>query len=307
MDDKMRLSLGKKVSNTALIINITLMLSKAAVGIVSRSTAILADAFNNGTDIFATIVVFGGLRIAYLPPDEKHHYGHAKAESVVSKIVAIIIGITGVTIGWSSIQQIISGKSEIPGSLAIIISIASIMIKYFLYRYTNRVGNSIGSSAIIADSFNHRTDVLASFSAMVGVLGARMGYPILDPVAGLVVSVLIVKTGISIYMEAIDALMDTAPEQETVDCIKSNALCTDGVISVNDIRARKHGARLRIDLKICVDAGITVEEGHNIAADTKTNIINHMENIEDIMVHVNPCSNLDKEMKPQCHKCKSKK
>lgn len=304
MDDKMKIALGRKTSNIALISNISLMLLKAFAGIIFKSTAIIADAFNSGTDIFATAAVFGGLRIAYLPPDETHHYGHAKAEPIVSKIVAIIVMITGGTIGYSSITNIISGNFEVPGSLAVIIVSISILFKYMLYRYTNRMGKLIGSSSLIADSYNHRSDILASSSVLIGVMGARFGFPVLDPLAGLIVSVIILKTGVSIYMGAIEALMDTAPDRKTIDSIKSSVSNTRGVISVHEIKARKDGPKLWVDLKICVDKNITVESGHKIASDAKQNLINDIGNIQDVMVHVNPCDNLDENNLPRCNSCK---
>lgn len=290
MDDRQRVSLGKKASNIALLVNISLTLSKGAVGFFANSTAIIADAFNNGTDIFATIAVFSGIRVAYRPPDENHHYGHVNAEPIVSKIVAIIVMITGGAIGWDSVNQIISGASQTPGSLAIVISAVSIFTKYFLYRYTNKIGKIIGSASIVADSYNHRSDVLASLSALVGVAGARLGLPILDPAAGLLVSIIIFKTGISIYIDAVNALMDTAPPAEVIENIINKAKETAGVIEVNQLKARKHGNSLRIDLKICVDKDISVEAGHKIAANAKSNIIKKVENVEDVMIHVNPCN-----------------
>lgn len=303
MNDKVRMKLGKKASNTALIINISLMILKALTGVAARSTAIIADAFNNGTDIFASIAVYGGLRVAYLPPDEKHHYGHAKAESIVSKIVALIVMLTGGTIGWSAVQQILSGRSEIPGIPAIIISGVSIVVKLLLYRYTNSIGKKIDSPAVIADSYNHRSDVLASFSSLIGVAGARLGFPILDPIAGLVVAVIIFKTGISLYLEAIDALMDTAPSREIMDSLLNDVKKTEGVLRVNEIRARKFGPKLHVDLKICVDKDITVEKGHEVASNVKHNLMNDIKNVQDVMIHVNPCTNLDKDKTPRCREC----
>lgn len=291
MEDKIRVKMGKRAANAALIVNITLMLSKALTGFLANSTAITADALNNGTDIFATIAVFGGLRVAYKPPDENHHYGHAKAEPIVSKIVAIIIMATGATIGWDSIRHMLSGKAEAPGFLAIVISIFSIFIKYSLFKYTNRIGNAIDSESIVADSYNHRSDVLASTAVIAGVLGASMGFPILDPAAGFVVSLIILKTGVSIYMEAINALMDTAPSPQITASIKDVTLKTEGVIRINEIKVRKQGTKLHIDLKMCVDGNLSVVEGHKIASDVKRNIADNIHNVEDVMIHVNPCTN----------------
>lgn len=302
MDDNTRIVLGKKASNIALVINIFLMLAKAIVGYTAKSTAITADAFNNGTDIIATLAVFGGLRVAYLPPDENHHYGHAKAEPIVSKIVALVVMSAGFMIAWDSVHQILSGKSDIPGLLAIYISIVSIIIKYSLFRYTNGIGRKIESASIIADSYNHRSDVLASIAAIAGVTGARLGFPILDPAAGLVVSVIIFRTGFLVYLDAINALMDTAPPKETVNEIKSAALKTPGVIRINQVKARKQGPRLIIDLKLCVNGNLTVEEGHRIASNAKKNIIRNVANVQDVMIHVNPCSS-EKNKDYDCVNC----
>lgn len=306
MDDITRLKMGRKASNIALLVNITLMLSKAWIGVIAKSTAITADAFNNGTDIFATIAVFGGLSIAYRPPDKNHHYGHTKAEPIVSKIVAMMVLLTGFSIAWESLRQIIIGKSQAPGTLAIYISAVSIIIKYSLYKYTNRIGKTIENSSIVADSYNHRSDVLASIAAIIGVGGARLGAPILDPAAGLVVSAIILRTGISIYLEAVDALMDTAPKPEILKKITDIAVGTAGVMQVNQLKARKSGPHLYIDLKICVDKNITVEEGHKIAYNTKDNLTSKMDNIRDVMVHVNPCTKIY-DGKPDCVNCNERK
>jgi cation diffusion facilitator family transporter len=303
MDDMSKAKIGKRTSNIALAVNISLMLLKGLTGVAARSTAIIADAFNNGTDIFSTIAVYGGIRIAYLPPDEKHQYGHAKAEPIVSKIVAIIIGFTAISIGWNSAKQIITGTTESPGYLAIVVSFISIFLKYSLYRYTNKMGKLIGSSSIVADSYNHRSDVLASSAVIVGVLGARMGYPVLDPIAGLAVSIIIFKTGISIYIEAIDALMDTSPGVETMNKIKRITLSTPGVLQINELKARKHGSGLHIDLKICVDGNTTVINGHKVASSAKHQIIKQMSDVKDVMVHVNPCSPLENKEGTFCSEC----
>jgi cation diffusion facilitator family transporter len=302
MDEDVRINLGKKASAIALTVNVSLMVAKVISGILSKSTAIVADAFNNGTDIFATIAVFSGIRVAHLPPDEKHHYGHIKAESIVSKIVSLLIIITSLTMGYSSITKILSRTFEAPGISAMVVSIFSIAVKYSLFRYTNRVGKLVGSSSMVADSYNHRSDVLASISVLLGVAGARLGYPILDPLAGILVSLIILKTGISIYLEAIEDLMDTAPDVKTVENIKSEALNVPGVITVNQVRARKLGQNFIVDLKICVDGRISVEQGHLIAVKTKHNIIHNCGNVQDVMVHVNPCSNPDNE-RDNCNIC----
>lgn len=300
MEYKKMMNLSKRASAIALTVNISLMAAKIAAGMISGSMAIIADAFNNATDIFSAIAVFSGIRISYLPPDEKHQYGHAKAEPIVAKLVSIIITFTAITIGYTSVKQLFSIKTESRGLSAIIVSFFSILVKYSLYRYTNRVGKIVESPSMIADSYNHRSDVLASIAVLLGAAGARSGYPSLDPAAGLLVSILILKTGISIYINAVNDLMDTAPDPQTLCHIKKTASETYGVICVDNIRARKYGSKYHVDLKICVDGHITVEEGHNIAARAKYNIMKEISNVEDIMVHVNPCPH---DITPDASRC----
>lgn len=267
----------------------------------------ITDAVHSGADVLATVTVFVGLRIAGAPPDERHHYGHARAESVAAKIVALLLIMTGVGAGWSALGVIRSGQAEMPEPLALWAALFSILAKEGLYRYTLAAGRKINSPALIADAHNHRTDAISSLAAVAGVAGARLGWPILDPVAAVAVSALVLRMGIKIYWKSIEELIDTAPEPKVVQEITS-AAHVPGVISVNDIRARLHGPHVRVDLKICVNPSISVREGHDIAHRTADSVQGRVDTVNSVLVHVNPCHRLASGVGgPDCARCERRR
>lgn len=290
MDERERLALGKKASWIGIIGNILLTSLKAIIGFLAGSTAMIADALHSGSDIIATAIVLHGIKIAHQPPDERHHYGHAKAESIVAKIIAIILILTAAGIGISAYKTLKSSDLKPPGSIAIYAALLSIAIKEWMYRYTVNIGNRIQSQALVADAWHHRTDAFSSIAALIGITGAVLGFPILDPLAGMAVALMIMKAALSIYWDAISELMDTAPSQEIIHEIERISLGVEGIKSVHEIKARKHGSQIYVDMKICVDRYITVEKGHDLASIAKHNIISSIQNIKDVLIHVNPCS-----------------
>jgi len=288
-----RLTVGKRASWIGIIVNILLTIIKGVIGLLAGSTAMVADSVHSGSDIISTVIVLQGIKVSHLPPDEEHHYGHGKAESIVAKIIAILLMVTAVGIGWSALQSLRNPELQPPGAIAILAALLSIIIKEWMYRYTVNVGRKIESQALIADAWHHRTDVFSSIAALIGIVGAVLGFPILDPLAGIAVSLLILKTAFSIYWEAISELMDTAPPKEIIKDLECISLSIEGIKSVHEIKARRHGSQIYVDMKICVDKDITVEQGHRLASKAKHRIIHTVKNIKDVMIHVNPCSGYD--------------
>lgn len=290
MEDKLRYYEIKKASIVSIIGNIVLTVLKAIIGFFAGSTALLADAFHSASDLFGTVVLLQGLKIAHLPPDESHPYGHHKAESVTSKILAIILIVTALGIGYEAIKILRSGDITPPKITAVYIAILSIVGKEGMYQYSVRIGRKIKSSAVMADAWHHRSDAFSSIATLIGITGAIYGYPFMDPIAGIIVSGLILKTAFSIYVEAIKGLMDTAPDKETLEAIKEAASEAKGVEDVQDVKVRQYGSKYMVDLKICVNPKITVEEGHAASARAKENIMKQNEDVLDVLIHVNPCS-----------------
>ncbi|WP_353894080.1 cation diffusion facilitator family transporter [Proteinivorax hydrogeniformans] len=305
---KERYKEGLKVTVVGMIANILLTILKAVLGILSGSTALVADAAHSFTDIVGSGVVLGGLKWANQPADETHHYGHYKAESVVAKIIAIILVLTGGGIGYSAINVLLEGDIDVPGTVAIWALVISLFTKEGLFRYISFVGKKIQSSAVMADAWHQRTDALSSVAALVGVLGAILGLPFLDPAAGIIVSGMIMYSGARIFMDAVKELMDTAPEPETIEEIRGRVLEVKGLKELNDVKARWHGAKILVDLKICVDPKATVEKGHSIAAQAKEKLMSSMEDVGDVLIHVNPCNHIgDERNDEQCTACSRNK
>ncbi|SDK22429.1 cation diffusion facilitator family transporter [Natronincola ferrireducens] len=302
MEDKLRYKEAKKVSIISIMINIFLTIIKAVVGFIAGSTALVADAFHSASDLFGTIILLQGLKIAHKPPDESHPYGHHRAETITSKILAIILIVTALGIGYEAIKILRQASIAVPDSIAIYIALLSIFLKEGLFRYTFRIGKKINSSAVIADAWHNRTDAMSSIAALIGIGGALYGYPIMDPLAGIFVSALILKTGVSIYKQAILTLMDTAPSKEVLLQIQEAAFEAEGIKEVQDIKVRQYGSKFIVDMKVCVNPNITVAEGHGAAARAKENIMDTNFDIQDVLIHVNPCKKPEEKSCQQCEK-----
>lgn len=295
---------ARAVAIVSMATNIALTLAKAIVGILTGSTAVMADAAHSASDIFGTAVVLVGLRIGGSPPDKTHHYGHAKLESVAAKIVALVLLGTAVGLCLSAFAVLRTGQAEAPGRLAIWVTIASMIVKDRLYRYVLHASRRLESTALQAEALNHRGDAGASLAVLVGVVGAYLGYPLLDPLAGIVVAVLIAHMGVRLYVQSVRELIDEAPSEHVLAEIRQVALHTAGVISVTEVKARMTGSLALVDLKLCVNRFLTVEQGHHIASLAKQNILAQVTSVANVLVHVNPCHHVQSSDEvPDCATC----
>ncbi len=305
MDLKEREIIGNQVLVRTIYGNIILTILKALAGFVAGSTAMISDAVHSLSDVLSTVVAMIGIKISNKPADATHHYGHGRAETVATKILAMLIMVTGAGIGWTAMKNLIAGDFNVPGSSALWAASLSIVIKEWMYRYTRKKGEEIKSNALIADAHHHRSDAFSSVTALIGIAGGRLGYPILDPIAGLAVAILILKTGAELYWQSIQELVDHAPDEEILKEIARSTVTTPGVINVHDIKARTYGPLVYVDLKICVNRHIPVYKGHDIAHDTVNHIKKHLPEIKDVLVHVNPCIHVIDEFddRPHCGHC----
>ena len=279
---------SKTCTLVGLVTNVALAIFKLLAGIFGFSYAMIADAIHSFSDCFATGIVYVGLRIGEKLPDERHPYGHANAETIAAFLVALIILATGVFVGVSAIQLIAHKHFETPAMIALVAAAASIVIKEWLFRYTLKVGERNNSPAVIANAWDHRSDAYSSVATLAGILGARLGFQYLDPIAGLVVSALIIKMSITLFRSNIGILMDERPEPVVLDKIRATALGVRGIKTIDSIRAHRRGSTLTIDIEVAVDSRLTVEQGHQIASEVKNKLLNKVEHVQDVMVHVNP-------------------
>ena len=287
MDD-IRYGESKKVSIISLIVNTFLAIVKVFVGFNFNSKALIADGLHSVSDIASTVVIFISIRFSQTPADEKHPYGHGKAESIGTAILGFMLIFTGFTLVRDTAGNIMTGNFNIPGKLALWVAVVSIVSKEILYQYTVRIGQKINSKGIIADAYHHRTDALSSIAALIGVVGARLGFPILDPLFALVVALFIVKIGYDILRDAFHELMDAIPDKEKINQYKDKVYQVDGVMEVRDLKLRPYGPKYYIDLTISVDNKISVEEGHEVAAGVRDKLQQDNEEVKEVMVHVDP-------------------
>jgi len=288
MDKKDRVRIANRISIVTITGNIVLSVVKVIVGFVGRSSAIIADGVHSLSDVFSTVVVMIGVKFATKEDDENHPYGHEKLEPVMGKVLANILIIIALFIGYEGIKTILQGEYSIPSKIAIYAAVLSIIAKEWMYRYTVIGARKIESPALMADAWHHRSDALSSVGSLIGVAGAVMGYPILDPIASIIISILVAKVGVDIYLQSVKDLIDSAADEETVLDIKKIILETRGVIRIDELKTRRHANKLYVDIEISVDQNLSVSQAHKIAEDVHDNIEKKFKKVKHCMVHVNP-------------------
>ena len=280
-------------SIVSLVVNGLLFIFKIFAGIVGHSNAMIADALDTLGDTMTSMGMFVGFKIAKRPPDSEHPYGHGKAESIIAKLLAIFLILLGLKVAYSSIHVIaISHKTYIPGRIALIAAIVSIVVKLGLFQYTSLLGKKISSTAMTVFSWNLAADALSSLIALVGIAFARgsfgIQFPMMDPIAAFILSIFVMKTGFEGFHRAYDELMDGAPSQSVIDGIKKIVLMNKSVREIKDVKVRKMGLDLMIDMTIGVDKNLTVEKGHFITDVIREDILKKIPTAKDVFIHVEP-------------------
>ena len=279
-----------KVSIISIIANVVLAAFKLVAGILAHSSAMLSDAIHSASDVFSTFVVMIGIKIASKEPDEEHPYGHERMECVAAIILATILCITGLGIGKNALEFITGNSSEmsVPGMLALIAAIVSIIVKEAMFWYTRHYAKKIDSGALMADAWHHRSDALSSIGAFIGIIFARMGYVMMDSIACLVICVFIVKAAYDIFKDAIDKMVDKSCSLEVEAEIRTIVMSVDGVKGIDSLSTRLFGNKMYVDIEIRADGEKTLNETHEIAEAVHDSIEAQFEKVKHIMVHVNP-------------------
>lgn len=279
------------VSIVSIIWNVGLSAFKLFAGIVANSGAMVSDAVHSASDVFSTFVVMAGVKMAGKASDPEHPYGHERLECVAAIILSGALLATGLMIGWQSLLKISAGEwdtLEIPGALALVAAIASIVIKEAMYWYTRNAAKKINSSAVMADAWHHRSDALSSIGSFVGIFGARLGFPVLDPMAGFVICIFIVKAAYDIFRDAINKMTDKACDESVQRELVELAAAQEGVQRVDYIRSRLFGDRMYLDVEICADGALTLYAAHDIAQAVHDAIEQQFPLVKHCMVHINP-------------------
>ena len=280
--------IGEKGATLGILSNLVLFVIKLFAGVVGRSQAMVADAFHTASDAFTSIGVLIGFKIAKRPADEHHPFGHGRAESIVAKLVSVILILVGLGVLYESARILLQKEATEPGNIALVIAVVSIIVKEITYRYVIRASKKINSTSLKADAYHHRSDALSSIAALIGIIGAKTGRTYMDPLAGIVVSGFIIKIGVEAFHRAYDELMDAAPPQELKDNIRKILTGVEGVLEVKRIMVRKTGIELYLEITIGVDGERTVRDGHIVTVMAKKALFDGIPNLGDLIVHVEP-------------------
>ena len=280
--------LGLNTSLITIVINIFLAFIKISAGIIGKSSAIIADGFHSLSDVLSTFVVIVGLKISSKEADKEHQYGHEKYESVFAKILSVLLLLTGTFILFESFKILISGSFTKPKNIALFAALISIKVKEGMYWYTIKIARKIQSISMEADAWHHRSDAFSSIGTFIGVLGAKLGFPTLDPIAGIVVSILIIKVGIDLYIKSVKELIDESASEELIIQMKEKIYSIEGVEEIKSLKSRIFGNKIYVDLEIFVNQDITVKEGHDIAEKVHDKLENDIKDIKHCMVHIEP-------------------
>jgi cation diffusion facilitator family transporter len=288
MDRIERFGSAGRVIKIGFWVNAVLMIMKLLAGHFGKSEAVFADGMESAADFIALGSSMIALSIGSRPFDEAHPYGHGKAESISAIVVSLIIFSTGGWILVRSIHAIIDGVYEVPAAMAVAAAFLTIIIKEVLYRYSVKIGNKLGSPAILSVAKDHRKDAITSVSTLIGVTGAFLGLTVLDPIAAGITSIFIFHIGYETFVGAAHDLMDGKPADDCIEGIRMLAEGVVGVEHVHEIRCRRSGQYLIVDLKLDMDPEMTVRKSHAIATSVKKLIFERFLNVGDVMIHVNP-------------------
>ena len=267
--------------------NIFLFIIKIIVGFAFNSLALISDALNSFTDIIASFVVYISVKVGAKRADKKHPFGHQRAEPIAGLIVAILMGILGFEVINAAVSRLLSGEEMVKGFLPVVVLAITMALKSGMYLYVSKVGGKLKSTAILASAVDHRNDVLIGFSALVGVVGANLGYGSLDSFVAIIIGFWIIKSGYDIGVDNLKFLIGEAPDKELMRKIKKEAFLVKGVKGVHDSRAHYVGVLLQVEVHVSVDKKISIEKAHAIGEKVKEKLIG-LEDVKEAFVHIDP-------------------
>ena len=279
-----------RLSVLSIVCNTLLSLFKLFAGLIAHSGAMVSDAVHSASDVFSSFIVIIGVKLAAKAPDKEHPYGHERFECVAAIVLAVVLLITGLFIGVSALEKIGAPEAglEVPARLAVIAAVVSILVKEALYWYTRHHARRIDSAALMAEAWHHRSDALSSIGALIGIVGARMGHPLLDPVASLVICCFIAKAALDIFRDAVSKMVDRACSEEMEQSLRDCAASRPEVLGVDKIQTRVFANRIYADIEIACDGSLSLSEAHGVAERVHHAIEEAFPKVKHIMVHVNP-------------------
>ncbi len=291
MDIKETQRIAMKTSVVSIIGNLLLSVFKLIAGLVASSSAMVSDAVHSASDVFSTVIVMIGVKVSSKEADDDHPYGHERFEAIASGLLSMVLAVIGFEIGRKGVVTLVSGEYEslsVPGVLALVAAIVSIIGKEAMFWYTRANAKKIRSTALMADAWHHRSDALSSVGALIGIAFAMCGWPVMDSVASIVICLFILKAAVDIYKESLNRLVDKSADPELMDSIRTEILSVEGVEGVDDLKTRLFGNRMFVDVEIAVNGTLTLESSHDIAEAVHLRIEEVFPDTKHCMVHVNP-------------------
>ena len=289
MDPKQHEKIAVNVSTVTIVINLALAGFKFLAGFLAHSGAMVSDAVHSASDVLATFIVILGVKLAGRDADRDHPYGHERLECVAALILGAILAATGLGIGMSGIRKITGGEELlIPGTLALIAAVVSIVVKEGMFWYTWLAAKKIDSSALKAEAWHHRSDALSSVGSFAGILGARLGFPALDPVASVVICLFILKAAWDIMSDALGKMTDHACPPAMVQEMAESILSQPGVLGLDTLNTRLFGDRVYVDVEIQADGDLPLKVTHATAQAVHDTLEQTFPQVKHCMVHVNP-------------------
>lgn len=283
-----------KVSFVSIAGNTLLSILKLLAGLIAHSSAMVSDAVHSASDVFSSIIVIIGVKIAAKESDKDHPYGHERFECVAAIVLSVLLLVTGLFIGHVAYEQLMAGQwdtIQIPGTIALVAAIVSILAKEGMYWYTRHYAKKLDSGALMADAWHHRSDALSSVGALIGIFGARHGYPWFDSIASLVICLFIAKVAYDIFMDAIQKMVDHACseeiEQEMLHCVEAH----EKIEKVSQLSTREFGNKVYVDVEVLADGNLTLFESNQIAEEIHDDIEERFPKVKHINVFVKPIQN----------------
>ncbi len=298
--NEQRTERGRETRTVALVsglVNLLLSIAQIVIGLIANSAALVADGIHSASDLLSDGLVWFAARHASMAPDKDHPYGHGRYETAATLGLGILLVLVALGIVWGGAERVLDSERPIPGLLALVVAAAGIAAKEGLYWYTIAVAKRLNSAMLRANAWHHRSDAMSSVVVLIGVGGAVLGFGYMDSLAAIVVGIMVGKIGWDLGWSALTELVDTALDDDEVGEAKRVVMAIDGVRSVHMLRTRRHGAEASADVHVQVAPRLSVSEGHMISQAVEDRMIEQVDSITDVTVHIDP---EDDEDAPTC-------
>jgi cation diffusion facilitator family transporter len=296
MEESEVVRLKSHATLVAALVNLFLSVVKVTAGVLGQSSALIADGIHSMADLMSDAVVLVAVKLGSKQPDQDHPYGHARFETLATGALGLGLIVVAIGIAWDAVNRILGvGELLVPDQLTLCIAGISIACNEWLFHFTQKVAKKTRSKLLLANAWHHRSDAISSIIVLVGIAAMFLGYGYADAIAAVLVSLMIAKIGVSLMVDSLKELVDTAIPDDEIEALRQAISVIDGVINIHLLRTRRMGEDIYVDLHIQVDSYISVSEGHMIADTVRNQLLVQFRNIADVLVHTDPENDEEKE------------